>query len=62
MRIAILGASGRTGGTLVGQALERGHVIVALVRTPAKMTVPRSGPGTWTSGRQTSPSRAAFPP
>ncbi|WP_328330556.1 MULTISPECIES: NAD(P)-dependent oxidoreductase [unclassified Streptomyces] len=40
MRIAVLGASGRTGGTLVGQALERGHEVVALVRTPAKMTVP----------------------
>ncbi|MFE4873318.1 NAD(P)-dependent oxidoreductase [Streptomyces sp. NPDC056682] len=37
MRIAILGASGRTGGTLVCQALERGHEVVALVRTPAKM-------------------------
>ncbi|MDN3058535.1 NAD(P)H-binding protein [Streptomyces sp. SRF1] len=40
MRIAVLGASGRTGGTLVGQALERGHEVVALVRTPAKVTVP----------------------
>ncbi|MFE9568253.1 NAD(P)-dependent oxidoreductase [Streptomyces sp. NPDC006692] len=39
MRIAILGASGRTGGTLVGQALERGHEVVALVRTPTKMDV-----------------------
>ncbi|MEV5950327.1 NAD(P)H-binding protein [Streptomyces sp. NPDC051993] len=37
MRIAILGASGRTGGTLVGQALERGHEVVALVRRPNKM-------------------------
>lgn len=42
MRIAILGASGRTGGTLLGQALERGHEVVALVRTPAKVTVPGS--------------------
>ncbi|MEU1802800.1 NAD(P)H-binding protein [Streptomyces sp. NPDC019937] len=40
MRIAILGASGRTGGTLLDQALERGHEVVALVRTPAKVTVP----------------------
>jgi hypothetical protein len=40
MRIAILGASGRTGGTLVDQALERGHEVVALLRTPAKMAVP----------------------
>ncbi|MCQ8195332.1 NAD(P)-dependent oxidoreductase [Streptomyces rugosispiralis] len=40
MRIAVLGASGRTGGTLVDQALERGHEVVALVRAPAKVTVP----------------------
>ncbi|MER0443310.1 NAD(P)H-binding protein [Streptomyces sp. Edi4] len=39
MRIAVLGASGRTGGTLVDQALERGHEVVALVRTPSKVTV-----------------------
>ncbi|MER8161906.1 NAD(P)H-binding protein [Streptomyces sp. NPDC094472] len=40
MRIAVLGASGRTGGTLVDQALERGHEVVALVRAPSKVTVP----------------------
>ncbi|MGP3938502.1 NAD(P)-dependent oxidoreductase [Streptomyces sp. 6N106] len=40
MRIAVLGASGRTGGTLVDQALERGHEVVALARTSAKVTVP----------------------
>ncbi|MFE1932764.1 NAD(P)-dependent oxidoreductase [Streptomyces sp. NPDC056669] len=40
MRIAVLGASGRTGGTLVDQALERGHEVVALVRTPTKVAVP----------------------
>ncbi|MFF7648683.1 NAD(P)-dependent oxidoreductase [Streptomyces sp. NPDC007983] len=44
MRIAILGASGRTGGTLVDQALERGHEVVALVRTPTKVTVPAPRP------------------
>jgi len=42
MRIAVLGASGRTGGALVDKALERGHEVVALVRTPAKVTVPAS--------------------
>ncbi|MEU9793660.1 NAD(P)H-binding protein [Streptomyces sparsogenes] len=42
MRIAILGASGRTGGTLLDQALERGHEVVALVRTPAKVATPAS--------------------
>lgn len=42
MRIAILGASGRTGRALVDQALERGHEVVALVRTPGKVTLPAS--------------------
>ena len=35
MRIAILGATGRTGRPLVDQALDRGHEVVALVRDPA---------------------------
>ena len=39
MRIAVLGASGKTGHTLVQQALERGHHVVALVRTPSHFTV-----------------------
>ncbi|MFD7923590.1 NAD(P)-dependent oxidoreductase [Streptomyces sp. NPDC059740] len=43
MRVAILGASGRTGGVLVEQALERGHEVVALVRTPARVAVPVPG-------------------
>ncbi|GAA1986290.1 NAD(P)-binding oxidoreductase [Catenulispora subtropica] len=34
MRIAVLGASGKVGGLLVGQAAERGHHVVALVRDP----------------------------
>ncbi len=37
MRIAVLGASGRVGGLVVDQALERGHKVVALVRTPDKI-------------------------
>ncbi|WP_030906981.1 NAD(P)-dependent oxidoreductase [Streptomyces sp. NRRL F-5126] len=43
MRIAVLGASGRVGGLLVDQAIERGHDIVALVRDPDGFTA--SGPG-----------------
>ncbi|MFJ2771390.1 NAD(P)-dependent oxidoreductase [Streptomyces sp. NPDC087300] len=39
MRIAILGASGRTGRTLVDQAVERGYEVVALVRTPTRAAV-----------------------
>lgn len=39
MRLAVLGASGRTGRPLVEQALTRGHEVRALVRDPAKLTV-----------------------
>lgn len=38
MRIAIFGASGRTGRPLVEQALEAGHEVRALVRDPSKLT------------------------
>ncbi|MEV0262744.1 NAD(P)H-binding protein [Streptomyces sp. NPDC050617] len=40
MRIAVLGASGRVGGLVVDQALEREHQVVALARTPDKITAP----------------------
>lgn len=40
MRIAVLGASGRVGRLLVDQAGERGHQVVALVRTPDRYTPP----------------------
>ena len=39
MRIAVFGATGRTGRPLVEQALERGHEVVAFVRDPAKLPV-----------------------
>ncbi|MDZ5811303.1 NAD(P)H-binding protein [Halorubrum sp. AD140] len=35
MRIAVFGATGRTGRPLVEQALERGHEVVALARDPS---------------------------
>ncbi|HEX4462445.1 MAG TPA: NAD(P)H-binding protein, partial [Polyangia bacterium] len=38
MRIAVLGATGQTGRQLVGQALARGHEVVALARDPRKVT------------------------
>ena len=41
MKIAVLGATGRTGQPLVATLLERGHEVVALVRDPAKVTDPR---------------------
>ncbi len=39
MKLAIFGATGRTGVPLVQQALDAGHEVVALVRNPAKMTI-----------------------
>lgn len=34
MRVAVVGATGRTGRLVIGQALERGHEVVALARRP----------------------------
>ncbi len=39
MRLAIFGASGRTGQPLVEKAIAAGHQVTALVRNPAKLTV-----------------------
>ncbi len=39
MRLLIVGATGGTGRVLVEQALERGHVVTALVRTPSRLRV-----------------------
>lgn len=38
MKIALFGATGATGQLLLERALERGHDVTALVRTPAKLT------------------------
>ena len=37
MRILVIGATGGTGREIVKQALERGHDVVALARTPGKL-------------------------
>jgi putative NADH-flavin reductase len=37
MKLAVFGATGRTGAPLVRKALERGHEVVALVRSPQKL-------------------------
>jgi len=37
MRIAVLGAAGKTGRQLIAVALERGHEIIAIARTPSKI-------------------------
>src|SRR5690348_2739695 len=39
MKLAIFGATGRTGKPLLEQALQAGHEVVALVRTPSKLTI-----------------------
>jgi putative NADH-flavin reductase len=39
MRIAVFGATGRTGRPLVAQALDRGHEVVAFVRSPSDLPV-----------------------
>lgn len=39
MKLAIFGATGRTGKPLVNQALKAGHEVVALVRTPSKLAI-----------------------
>lgn len=39
MRLAVFGATGGTGMRVVGQALDRGHQVVALARRPESITI-----------------------
>lgn len=41
--MAVFGASGRTGRHLVGQALEREHLVTAFVRDPSKLRMEHEG-------------------
>ena len=43
MRIAVLGATGKVGHLIVEQAVQRGHEVVALVRSPQAYTPPGRG-------------------
>ena len=38
MKLVVLGATGATGLEIVSQALERGHSVTALVRSPERLT------------------------
>src|SRR6202521_71231 len=42
MKLAVLGATGRTGRLVVEQALAAGHTVTALVRSPEKLTTSNS--------------------
>ncbi|WP_406430713.1 SDR family oxidoreductase [Streptomyces sp. NBC_00631] len=42
MHVTVLAASGAVGLALTRQALERGHTVTAVARTPARITVPDS--------------------
>jgi uncharacterized protein len=39
MKIAVVGANGWIGSTIVHEALERGHTVTAVVRDPARLTL-----------------------
>ena len=39
MKIAVIGAAGRTGRQVVRQALDRGHEVVAVARSPEKLNM-----------------------
>ena len=39
MKLAIFGATGKTGIELVKQALEQGHAVTAFVRDPARLDI-----------------------
>jgi len=43
MKLAIFGATGKTGIELVKQALEQGHVVTAFVRDPARLAIEDEG-------------------
>src|ERR1700722_7641192 len=39
MKIAVIGAAGRTGRQVGGHALDRGHEVVAVARSPEKLNI-----------------------
>jgi uncharacterized protein len=43
MKVAIIGASGFIGSAILNEALNRGHVVTAIVRSPEKVNVKHAG-------------------
>ena len=43
MKIALFGATGNIGSRILGEALQRGHEVTAIVRDPSKLPVSRPG-------------------
>jgi putative NADH-flavin reductase len=58
MKIAIFGASGWIGGTVTREALDRGHIVTAIVRDPARLQL-RHERLTTMIGDVTDPTRVA---
>lgn len=44
MKIALIGATGYVGASLLEEALNRGHQVTALVRHPQKLAAPPGSP------------------
>jgi putative NADH-flavin reductase len=59
MRLTVFGATGGTGTEVVRQALEAGHQVTAVVRDPARLTVPGAAPVPATPARTAATASAA---
>jgi putative NADH-flavin reductase len=62
MRLTVFGATGGTGTEVVRQALEVGHQVIAVVRDPARLTVPGAAPASATPARTAATGSSAADP
>lgn len=62
MRLTVFGATGGTGTEVVRQALEAGHQVTAVVRDPARLTVPGMAPASATPARTAATGSSAAGP
>lgn len=62
MRLAVFGATGGTGTEVVRQALGAGHQVTAVVRDPARLTVPGATTAPATPGRTAATASSAADP